>query len=337
MPGKATVSIEHYFAAFEKAVDVFGRGQVSTYILAGLGDTSESILRMCERLIAVGVYPFVVPFVPISGTLLESHPAPSAQFMRPLLAEIATLLDAGDLRSADQKAGCGKCGACSSLASYERPATIERKIEIKPLHPLIRREDFHDPIRWNDPISGRPAAPRLFESDVAVLETQTSSRVIATQAFTIKIAQSPVELEGYAKLRREVFCDEQKLFAFSDQDEHDADAIPIVAVAGDGIGDSSVIGTVRIYQTEPGVWYGSRLAVAQGYRGIPGLSAGLIRMAVCTAHGLGCQKFLANVQRQNVPLFRRLHWKSFGMIDVCGLPHHLMQADLDHYPPQAAP
>jgi putative N-acetyltransferase (TIGR04045 family) len=77
-------------------------------------------------------------------------------------------------------------------------------------------------------------------------------------------------------------------------------------------------------------------AVASNWRGVPGLSAGLIRMAVCTAHTLGCQKFLANVQRQNVPLFRRLHWKSIGMIDVCGLPHHLMQADLEHYPPQAS-
>ena len=57
---------------------VFGRGQVTTYLLAGLGDTREAILAMCERLIALGVYPFVVPFVPIAGTPLESHPAPVA-------------------------------------------------------------------------------------------------------------------------------------------------------------------------------------------------------------------------------------------------------------------
>jgi radical SAM protein (TIGR04043 family) len=34
MPGKASVSIERYLAAFAAAVPVFGRGQVSTYILA---------------------------------------------------------------------------------------------------------------------------------------------------------------------------------------------------------------------------------------------------------------------------------------------------------------
>lgn len=39
MPGKATVPLAKYFSSFEAAVKVFGRGQVSTYILAGLGDT----------------------------------------------------------------------------------------------------------------------------------------------------------------------------------------------------------------------------------------------------------------------------------------------------------
>ncbi len=35
MPGKATVPLARYFDAFAAAVPVFGRGQVSTYLLAG--------------------------------------------------------------------------------------------------------------------------------------------------------------------------------------------------------------------------------------------------------------------------------------------------------------
>jgi radical SAM protein (TIGR04043 family) len=120
MPGKATVSVERYFAAFEAAVAVFGHGQVSTYILAGLGDTPEAILRTCEKLVAIGVYPFVVPFVPIAGTPLEDHPAPSPQFMRELLSPLADMLAGKNLRSTDIKAGCGRCGACSSLSTFER-------------------------------------------------------------------------------------------------------------------------------------------------------------------------------------------------------------------------
>ena len=119
MPGKASVPLSRYMSAFEAAVGVFGRGQVSTYILAGLGDTREAILDMCAQLLALGVYPFVVPFVPISGTPLEGHPAPSSEFMKSILAPLGQMVSDANLRSADIKAGCGKCGACSSLSIYE--------------------------------------------------------------------------------------------------------------------------------------------------------------------------------------------------------------------------
>jgi biotin synthase-related radical SAM superfamily protein len=98
---------------------VFGWGQVSTYILAGLGDTADAILEACERLVSLGVYPFVVPFVPVSGTPLANHPAPAPELMRELLPQIGRMVSRAKIRSADIKAGCGKCGACSALASYE--------------------------------------------------------------------------------------------------------------------------------------------------------------------------------------------------------------------------
>jgi radical SAM protein (TIGR04043 family) len=119
MPGKASVPVERYMTAFEAAVGVFGRGQVSTYILAGLGDTPQAVLEMCEKLLHIGVYPFVVPFVPISGTPLEDHPAPTAAFMKSILEPLGKMVGAAAMRSSDIKAGCGKCGACSSLALYE--------------------------------------------------------------------------------------------------------------------------------------------------------------------------------------------------------------------------
>jgi radical SAM protein (TIGR04043 family) len=119
MPGKAQVPVERYLQAFDAAVRVFGRGQVSTYILAGLGDSADTILQMSERLIALGVYPFVVPFVPISGTPLEGHAPPTMQFMQQILVPLGAMLREAGLRSSDIKAGCGRCGACSSLSAYE--------------------------------------------------------------------------------------------------------------------------------------------------------------------------------------------------------------------------
>ncbi|WP_423820584.1 MSMEG_0568 family radical SAM protein [Salinisphaera sp. SPP-AMP-43] len=124
MPGKAEVTPDAYLRAFEQAVAVFGRGQVSTYILAGLGDSREAIIDMSRALIERGVYPFVVPFVPITGTPLEHHAAPSAAFMQSLLEPIGEMLVAAGMRSADIKAGCGRCGACSSLSAFERSAEI---------------------------------------------------------------------------------------------------------------------------------------------------------------------------------------------------------------------
>lgn len=124
MPGKAAVPPSRYMEAFKAAVAVFGRGQVSTYILAGLGDTAEAILSISRELIELGVYPFVVPFVPISGTPLEDHPAPSPAFMQSILQPLGAMLRAAGMRSSDIKAGCGKCGACSSLATYEREAAL---------------------------------------------------------------------------------------------------------------------------------------------------------------------------------------------------------------------
>ncbi|VVD77280.1 MSMEG_0568 family radical SAM protein [Pandoraea terrigena] len=119
MPGKATVPIRRYMTAFEAAVKVFGRGQVSTYILAGLGDSPQTILEMSRRLLSLGVYPFVVPFVPISGTPLEDFPAPTPEFMRSILDPLGKLVREAGMRATDIKAGCGKCGACSSLSSFE--------------------------------------------------------------------------------------------------------------------------------------------------------------------------------------------------------------------------
>ncbi|QHQ34351.1 MSMEG_0568 family radical SAM protein [Algicella marina] len=120
MPGKAQVPLSKYFDSFAAAVEVFGRAQVSTYILAGLGDTEEAILEMCEKLVALGVYPFVVPFVPVSGTPMESHPAPSSDFMARVLGPLAQMIVDAGLRSEEIKAGCGRCGACSALSAFEK-------------------------------------------------------------------------------------------------------------------------------------------------------------------------------------------------------------------------
>ena len=151
--------------------------------------------------------------------------------------------------------------------------------------------------------------------------------------FQIKFATSSWERQGAASLRRAVFCGEQGLFGGDDRDEIDEIAIPIVAVSLLGVAADEVVGTVRIHQPEPGIWWGSRLAVAADYRRVGALGAALIRLAVSSAHARGCRTFLAYVQHQNVPLFRRLNWTSLEEVELHGLRHHRMRADLAAYPP----
>jgi hypothetical protein len=40
--------------------------------------------------------------------------------MHDILRPLAQMLRTAGLRATDIKAGCGKCGACSALATYER-------------------------------------------------------------------------------------------------------------------------------------------------------------------------------------------------------------------------
>ena len=78
-PGKATVPLARYDEAWGEAVRVFGRNRVSTYLLVGLGEDPDELVAGAERLIAMGVYPFVVPYRPLEGSLahdVDGVPAP---------------------------------------------------------------------------------------------------------------------------------------------------------------------------------------------------------------------------------------------------------------------
>lgn len=151
--------------------------------------------------------------------------------------------------------------------------------------------------------------------------------------FRIKWATEPWERRQAYALRRAVFCIEQGLFLGDDRDAIDEQAQLLVActcVAGEC---DQVVGTVRIHESEPGVWWGSRLAVHPSYRHIGRLGATLIRLAVSMAHAQNAHTFLAHVQLQNIALFEKLHWQLREQRLVHGQAHGFMQASLPHYPP----
>lgn len=116
-PGKAEVPLERYEQAWGEAVRVFGPNRVSTYLLIGLGEDPDRLVAGAQRLIEMGVYPFVVPFRPLAGALAarDGVPAPSPELVAEVTGRVAAALRAAGMRGEDQGAGCAACGACSAL------------------------------------------------------------------------------------------------------------------------------------------------------------------------------------------------------------------------------
>ena len=128
--------------------------------------------------------------------------------------------------------------------------------------------------------------------------------VFLPSEYRVKFVTDAWERREAAALRRRVFCDEQGIFAGDDRDAIDETAIPIVAISSFAVALSEVVGTVRIHEKEPGLWWGSRLAVAADYRRIGAIGTALIRLAVSSAHARGCRQFLrpcAEPERTAVP------------------------------------
>lgn len=151
--------------------------------------------------------------------------------------------------------------------------------------------------------------------------------------ITARVAREPWELSGYYRVRRTIFAEEQALFAGSDVDEHDRHATPIVACGQIAGMPDDVVGVVRIYESEPGTWYGGRLGVCAEYRRRGSVGGALIWTAVTTAHARGCRRFFATVQEKNVRYFEHHHFRPLETLVVCGRPHALMEAELASFPP----
>ena len=160
-----------------------------------------------------------------------------------------------------------------------------------------------------------------------------SPRDFMSPDVIIRAAAHPWELRAVQQLRHQVFVREQGIFPDNDRDAIDATAMPLVAISTLAAEADEVVGTVRIHECAPRVWRGSRLAVAPSHRRMGRLGAELIRLAVRTAHGRGCDRFLAHVQTQNAKLFQRLRWAPLREVDLHGVPHVEMEADLGYYPP----
>ena len=71
-----------HWRALQIALQVFGKGRVTTHLIVGVGETEEEMLGTIQRLTDLGVLSSLFALTPIAGTRMADYSAPSASSYR---------------------------------------------------------------------------------------------------------------------------------------------------------------------------------------------------------------------------------------------------------------
>ena len=73
---------ENQFNMLREALAVFGKGNVSTHIIVGLGETEKEAAQVIQRCADMSVLPALFAFTPVGGTALENCSSPPLESYR---------------------------------------------------------------------------------------------------------------------------------------------------------------------------------------------------------------------------------------------------------------
>ncbi|MDI6805795.1 MAG: radical SAM protein [Candidatus Bathyarchaeia archaeon] len=73
---------KNQFRLLSEAVNIFGKGKVSTHLIVGLGETEKEMVETIQKCVDMSVLPALFAFTPIVGTALEGIPQPPIQSYR---------------------------------------------------------------------------------------------------------------------------------------------------------------------------------------------------------------------------------------------------------------
>jgi biotin synthase-related radical SAM superfamily protein len=99
---------ENQFRRLREAVQVFGKGKVSTHLIIGLGETENEAASLIQRCVDMDVSPALFAFTPVRGTALETKPQPPIEAYRRIQLARYLIVN-GHARSEDMhfnSAGC---------------------------------------------------------------------------------------------------------------------------------------------------------------------------------------------------------------------------------------
>jgi putative N-acetyltransferase (TIGR04045 family) len=117
---------------------------------------------------------------------------------------------------------------------------------------------------------------------------------------TIRWALARKDVRGAFALRERVFCVEQGVPREEEVDEHDAQALHLVALDPDG---GRVIGTLRLLLDEDSAKVG-RVAVAREWRR-RGIAARMLELALAEARRRGCRRVRLAAQLRATGVYER--------------------------------
>jgi radical SAM protein (TIGR04043 family) len=112
-PGKAHIPYEIFKQNWIHALEVFGKNQVETYVLTGFGESKENFLKDIEKIISLGVIPFITPVRSIPGK--KELPITNYENLLDIYLNTGKLMKQYGINPFDNTAGCVRCGGCSAI------------------------------------------------------------------------------------------------------------------------------------------------------------------------------------------------------------------------------
>jgi radical SAM protein (TIGR04043 family) len=112
-PGKFSISYETFEDNWKHAIEIFGKNQVSSYVLTGFGEPKIEFLKNVEKIISLGVIPYITPVRSIPGK--KDLPITNYIELLEIYRENALLMKIYGVNPLENKAGCVKCGGCSAI------------------------------------------------------------------------------------------------------------------------------------------------------------------------------------------------------------------------------
>lgn len=120
MPIKGKIPIAMYIKNWEKCLEIFGKNEVFTVAIVGIGEEDESILRGVEMAASHGVMTFIVPHSPAIGALYEDMEPPSSERMLSLYERAVGIYEKYGLDMCVSQSGCVRGGGFSAIKDVAR-------------------------------------------------------------------------------------------------------------------------------------------------------------------------------------------------------------------------